>query len=356
MKVYERFGIPCPQGLIGMEVEVEGNNLPREIPSYWKVETDNSLRGEAKEYILKRPFDPKSVSKAIDILVKATANSELHFSHRTSVHVHINVCSLTRNQLINFLFISYFFDKTLSRFGGREIKGNRFALRISDAEGQLQLFSKLACKKESWFVPDIQSGKYAAINLAPIGKYGSVEFRSMRGTLDPVVLKKWVSMIVSLYNFSLKFSTIKDMMYGFIDNEIEFTKKVFGTLADNFSQEHIVNDLRFNYSLLLDIMFGVEYSEEAKQEVNAPPHGEIKYEKVMMPDRQHHLVVNAPRPNDVNFAGEYLINREAFIHNIAVGPVPENYRRIDAFKQQFNVIMDEVGPEEDNRIIENDPF
>lgn len=355
MKVYERFGIPCPQGLIGMEVEVEGNNLPQEIPSYWKVETDNSLRGEAKEYILKRPFDPKSVSKAIDILVKATANSELHFSHRTSVHVHINVCSLTRNQLINFLFISYFFDKTLSRFGGREIKGNRFALRISDAEGQLQLFSKLACKKESWIVPDIQSGKYAAINLAPVRKYGSVEFRSMRGTLDPVVLKNWVSMIVALYNFSLKFSTIKEMMYGFIDNEIEFTKKVFGTLADNFSQEHIVNDLRFNYSLLLDIMFGVEYSEEAKQEVNAPVLDEVKYEKGMMPDGQHHLVVNAPRPGDVNFAGEYLINRKAFPHNIAVAPVHAAHNReVAALKQQFNVLMDEVIVDDPFYI--NDPF
>lgn len=324
MKVYERFGIPCPQGLIGMEVEVEGDNLPQEIPSYWKVETDNSLRGEAKEYILKRPFDPKSVSKAIDILVKATANSELHFSHRTSVHVHINVCSLTRNQLINFLFISYFFDKTLSRFGGREIKGNRFALRISDAEGQLQLFSKLACKKESWFVPDIQSGKYAAINLAPVGKYGSVEFRSMRGTLDPVVLKNWVSMIVALYNFSLKFSTIKDMMYGFIDNEIEFTKKVFGTLADNFSQEHIVNDLRFNYSLLLDIMFGVEYGEEVKQEDNAPVRDGVVYEKRMMPD------------------GQYPIVRDAQLHP-ALQKIVKRY-------------LGDVEPEEDNLILYNDHF
>lgn len=335
MKVFERYGVRPQDGLIGMEVEVEGENLPDELEMYWKVDHDNSLRGNAREYILKKPFNPASVFKAIDMLNKATANSELHFSHRTSVHVHVNVCKMTRNELINFIFIGYFFDKVLSRFGGREIQGNRFALRISDAEEQIFNFKKMVLNHDAFNIPDIARGKYSAVNICPVARYGSVEFRSMRGTLNPVVLKDWVSMLVHLREYSLKFKTIAEMMEGFLQDEIGFVIKVFGKrLAELLINEYTSDDLRFNYSLLLDIMYNVVYDENNEEK---PIKKEMvgifdELEAVLQPPPVQAVRRPAPQANfNINYEGFNAQVRRAALDMAA----PNRVRAVEQANGQY---------------------
>jgi hypothetical protein len=45
--------------------------------------------------------------------------------------------------------------------------------------------------------------RYAAANVVAIPKYGSVEFRSMAGNLDPDRVQKWVNMLIALRDFNV---------------------------------------------------------------------------------------------------------------------------------------------------------
>lgn len=268
MKVCEYFNVNKQDGLFGMEVEVEGANLPQEIPYYWGITKDGSLRGESAEYVFKKSYSFEGTLKAIDVLVRATKDSVLNFSHRTSVHVHVNVQQLERDQLLNFLYISYLFDRALDHIGGREISGNRFCLRIGDAEGAVEYLKKFADRADAFAIPQLGNAKYSAINIVPVAKYGSVEFRSMRGTLDKVVLKDWICIIKSLLDFSLKYATIKEMMADFLNDEQAFCCKIFPEeLLPYFTYKELVSDLRMNYSLLIGVMYEAKYEGKIQKEI-----------------------------------------------------------------------------------------
>lgn len=57
--VMQWFGIRedfAAKGDVGIEIEVEGKNLPKHFEKYWRVEADGSLRGEDNaEYVLEKP-------------------------------------------------------------------------------------------------------------------------------------------------------------------------------------------------------------------------------------------------------------------------------------------------------------
>lgn len=337
MKVCEWFGIKPKDGLIGMEIEVEGQNLPNEIPYYWKVEKDGSLRGESAEYILKKPYSVPGVIKALDTLDKCLAESKLEFSHRCSVHVHLNVLDMSRNELINFLYLSYLFDRTLCRIGAREITGNRFCLPIADAEGSVYMFEKLCKTLNRIPIPELGQAKYAAINIVPVSKYGSVEFRMMRGTADVEVLRPWVELLVRLYKYSLKFETIKDMMEGFLDDGSAWCEKVFGKeLFNHYQNSIILDDLRINYSLLISSFYEAVYNKEPVAGVE-PVQREAVLDELLnappMVERIRDIVGIAP-PRIVNNLAEYQYR---------VPPPPPMW---DGQHAPFNgVVMDEVQAE-----------
>ncbi len=259
MKVYEYYGMRPVKGPLGIEVEVEAeNDVFYELDKYWKTVQDNSLRGYSAEFVLKQPYLRKTAIEAIKYLKKSLdeRNVVLKFTHRTSVHVHVNVQHLEHGQLCCLIYLSYLLDRFFAKIGGREISGNRFALRISDAERQVFVFKQM-CEKGNYYIPDEGDGKYSVVNLAPVNRYGSVEYRSMRGTLDVELLEDWINILTNVFKFSTQFSSIEDMMEGFLGDELGFVKRIIGEeLYNKYAlYPSFVDDLRINYSLLIDCMY-----------------------------------------------------------------------------------------------------
>jgi len=54
---------------------------------------------------------------------------------------------------------------------------------------------------------DDNAAKYAAINMSCLGRFGSIEFRSMRGTVDDAVLLPWFEVLVNLREYARKYTT-----------------------------------------------------------------------------------------------------------------------------------------------------
>ena len=122
------------QGLIGIEIECEGTNLPHNAfptPAPWAPHQDGSLRGEACEFVLAEPRQHSTIRNDLGILSRYLAKATLKFSNRTSVHVHINVQQLTLVQLYNLICLYAIFEDALVKFSGdADRDGNLFCLKL----------------------------------------------------------------------------------------------------------------------------------------------------------------------------------------------------------------------------------
>jgi hypothetical protein len=97
-------------------------------------------------------------------------------------------------------------ENILIRVAGDERRSNLFCLPLCDAEAGLEAilqtvrsignlqFKKMALPAEHY--------KYAAMNVCPITRFGSVEIRSLRGVTDIKTIKKWTKAILAVKDYA----------------------------------------------------------------------------------------------------------------------------------------------------------
>ena len=217
-----------PTGEVGIEVEVEGANF-HNLEYYWRQEADHSLRGESAEYVLKAPVKREAVPKALNYLSKKLKQySRVNESNRTGVHVHVNMLRSTNTQVFNMIVLYLIFEDLLVEWCGSERVGNHFCLRAKDAKNLLKTLTQCADSG------NLRSGmsdrvRYAALNINSMARYGSLEFRPMRGTVDPEIIATWVRMLLKIKDYSAKFDDPFKIMEDYSHQGLRaFTRKVFG--------------------------------------------------------------------------------------------------------------------------------
>lgn len=273
-KLYELLGQrPC-KGDVGIEIECEGEGLQVVDGVFWRTENDGSLRGnypdEACEWVLKRPIAIGKVDAAITELIEAQSgrDTKINFSFRTSTHVHINVQQLEFNEVVNMVYAYLLCETVLMNYCGKSRIGNRFCLRLEDAEGLLEYVSKIVQGGEKKFLrnnPENQI-RYASINMEALWKYGSLEFRGLEGTLDSERIETWVGAMASLREFAKKHKDIRSVHDFFVMTSPEqFFDEVIGEFSDAFKYEGFKDDLRRSFSLTIDLPYSYkEYVPEVK--------------------------------------------------------------------------------------------
>lgn len=205
-------------GLIGLEIEVEGKNLFTSPFSFWSCHQDGSLRAVGdhlpQEYVLKKPLGVEEVEKALNYLDRKLkeAGSEIQLSNRTSVHVHVNCQKLTFRQVYTYILLYMIFEEVLIDWAGPERAGNLFCLRAKDSEYYIQMLESVL--KTGKFAAWKEDLRYSACNVASMIKFGSLEFRALKGTVDMKMIMTWVEMLVHLLEESKTY-----------DNPIEIEEK-----------------------------------------------------------------------------------------------------------------------------------
>ena len=257
-KLYEFLGRDKPlDGDFGIEIEVEGDKLPKVDNDTWKSVKDGSLRGESYEYVLVQPLVREKVRPALDLLNKRFKNSKLEFSFRTSVHVHMNMMTCTHDEILNTIYTYLLLEEPLLSYCGKERKGNRFCLRLQDAEGILDTLSKM-------FGADIRSLRhivhdsirYASINLEALTKYGSLEFRALRGTADIDIIDDWVEVLHRIRTFACTQENPLKIMEAYNStNPLDFMKQVLGDISYKFVFPRTEDDIRRSFSLSIDLPY-----------------------------------------------------------------------------------------------------
>ena len=198
-------GIEYQKGQVGVEIEVEGENLPVKVPPTWRSEKDGSLRGDSREYVLRKPLGIVQVGKEITGLKKFLdeKGARVYEANRAGVHVHINVQTLTPVQLFTFYCCYIILEGALTKFCGEFREGNHFCLRVSDAEHVVDtVIDCLENGKLGRLNTDLI--RYSAFNFNALFNYGSVEIRSMRSTPHFEEIVKWVDILYLLKTNSIK--------------------------------------------------------------------------------------------------------------------------------------------------------
>lgn len=226
------------EGDLGIEIEVEGRNLPF-LRNYWNNERDGSLQGEeSAEYVLQRPMTLEDVRKALDYLEKEYRenNTRVDETIRAGVHVHVNCQKLTMTQLYSFMTVYLVLENILVKWCGEARCGNVFCLRASDAEWLLTSIRMAAegRKFKGQFHSD--NLRYASMNVKALGDYGSLEFRSMRGTRNLDLIYLWAKTLLELREFAKGFNNPAEIIEAFsIKGPNKFMKDALGESYKHFS-------------------------------------------------------------------------------------------------------------------------
>ncbi len=197
-------------GDIGIEIECEGTSLFDSPIRYWRCESDGSLRVKNGhppiEYVLKKPLPISEVPAALTYLTKQlkASGSSVEESTRTSVHIHLNCQSMTMKEILTFICLYMLFENLLVEFSGPQRVGNLFCLRAKDAE--FWVYSIVQDLERRGFDKIFANDyRYTSCNTASLAKYGSLEFRSMRGTVDQTTIQTWIDILVHLKEESKRF-------------------------------------------------------------------------------------------------------------------------------------------------------
>ena len=258
MRIGDLIGTRIIEGCrYGVEIEVEGVGLPNNVAGF-KVVKEGSLRPidgeEGKEYVFLAPMEYDVAIKSLEQLrVKLDLAPLVQFSPRTSVHVHVNVTDLTVSEWFTFLFLWVVYEEALINFCGNERKGNLFCLSSRDAEGLMFYLEEFAREGGIGMLND--EVRYSAVNTAATNKFGSVEFRTMRGTANTSVLKSWLGALGSLRAKAQELGNPKALIDALLEDQEAFTYSLFpvGHFVYNLpTLRRTVMENAFRCALLVD--------------------------------------------------------------------------------------------------------
>ena len=230
IKDYFRFDIWPPENIIGLEVEMEGEGLMGLGVNGWKKDGDGSLRGHGVEFILDHPLSEKDAYKAVDSLYKNfKLFGKIKPSNRCGVHVHVNCQWMEIEQVFNYITLYLILEDLIIKWCGEDREGNLFCLRAKDAEWLI--YNLIRDKGAGIFseTTNKRMYKYAAINVAAIYYYGSLEFRSLRTPSSPKPIKDMISLLLRIRDKALEVKEGKDFISACsARGETEWAREILG--------------------------------------------------------------------------------------------------------------------------------
>lgn len=219
---------------LGVEVELEGTGDVNHIPG-WNTTLDGSLRGaEAREYIFRRPMRGSDASKAFRNLERAFEKHKVSESKDASVHIHVDCLGLTKDQVINFLSTAYIMEGLIMHTlcAGRE--HNPFCSQIT-TQGTGALRSSAAYIHSIFLkMPRPRIARYAATNVAALGKFGTLEFRGFNYTCKNDDLVSWANALLRMRRFACNVDMPPHLYFKTTQWDAAI-REVFGDTLDNYT-------------------------------------------------------------------------------------------------------------------------
>lgn len=209
MKVYQRIGFKdspynnTPVFLAGIECEIEGLSEhiavkarpDLKVSDYegFGIIQDGSLRHNGVEFVSKVFDRPTLVSyfKTLHNNLEFQEGVE-RFSPRTSTHVHVNVRSLEETHVKNMILLYALYEDFFFMMVDSNRRGNIHCVPLTETYLVNKYRHDYLELAQAWH-------KYTALNLLPMLKLGSFEFRHLQGTDDAELLNQWLTTLENLW-------------------------------------------------------------------------------------------------------------------------------------------------------------
>jgi hypothetical protein len=181
-----------PSFFAGIECEIESVKPEQNFTNFTSTH-DGSLRNDGMEFI-SNPL-PR------DVLLSSFRNlhtsieyydPDVAFSPRTSTHVHINCRSLTEEQTRDMVLFYALFEEFFFTMVDKHRRTNIHCVPLTETFlPQVYKYDLRKCIN-NWH-------KYTALNILPLFKLGTIEFRHLQGTGDDALLDEWVTTLENLW-------------------------------------------------------------------------------------------------------------------------------------------------------------
>lgn len=243
-------GKSCKKGcMFGAELEVESNTkLPEIDTGTWKTASDPSLRSRIpKEYTTRSPIPFVGVDRAISSLLTTlndnNVSEPIKDSATTSWHVHLNALDLSATELMTRLFLYWLLEPVIIKHCGTKREQNTFALQLKDSYHTLRRFDTNfyttmisephRLSRNSWFS---QEQRYSSQNVCALVKFGSIEYRAMKGTLDRDEIMIWINALTKMWQHT-GYTDPSQLLCSYYDLGVEgLLKEILGDDASLFQK------------------------------------------------------------------------------------------------------------------------
>jgi len=250
----DEFALPFNK--VGVEIEVEHPPNTEELVSkgLWQAVRENSLRevkGRRPIELITLPLFGEDLLNAFTHLDEAFKEGEAQFSARTSVHVHIEVVDMEKEDLIKLLLLYTSLERILFHHCGADRADNLYCLPYYKADHFKTLLYQVFDALTEEDTHNAQSviynwPKYSALNLRRIADLGTIEFRQHHGTADSKKILTWIKMLLCIKRYAIE--GVKDihdfpnLVSGFAADE--YLTDIFGVdLAHHLVYPGVADDL-----------------------------------------------------------------------------------------------------------------
>lgn len=236
--------LPLPVNKIGIEIEMEGLKDKGSLfaltsNGYWNIKDDSSLRGNAAELVSVPIFgeDIRTALEEVQAFFKAKKYKPA-FNARTSLHVHMEMVDLSKEELIRLIVLYCAVEPVLFNYCDDTRQNNLYCLPISRIEEQKRRVARLIESLEASDRRAVQQHlqrwpKYCAINLNNITGIGTIEFRHMHGTVDTEEILTWIKLLMCIKKYAVHtmngYNDFPEIVSGF--DPREYLNSIFGELS-----------------------------------------------------------------------------------------------------------------------------
>jgi len=320
-----------PNVLLGLEVECE-NILtinPELTLCFWRIDQDGSLRNNGREF----KTYPIAAQYALPALTQLFSglNADIDFSKRTSVHVHVDVRSLTFKQVAALLLTYTAVENLLFKYCGTNRRNSIFCTPITDTN---LLYALLSDEKNIFNVNNVWA-KYTALNTLPRSTLGTLEFRHFPGSNNIQAIMGWINLILSLRVFvhRYKFEQILPMITSLNSSSAyhDFVEKVFGEYTVFLDTSNLLGDMEHGCTLVKNAGIANPFNKVvASKQTAESSFGEYISSLQKKPKSTKKFVLDRGNMNNDQVEALLLLQRHLYPGvNTFVGILQEAYRQRD---------------------------
>lgn len=183
----------------GVELEFEGCEISEMdmlvmTTAGWAGKPDGSLRQGGYEWIVRYPLADAALRDAVYFALDMARKRNYTVSVRTGLHTHVNVMDMTLEQYKTLLLIYAFIEPAIYHYAGNDRDENVHCLPWFNTSDGLSSISDVYNSSEESFRRSLENvERYGGLNLAATRRFGSLEWRHMKATLDPGKIMDWIS-------------------------------------------------------------------------------------------------------------------------------------------------------------------